>query len=127
MYKLHYAYKIIFFHKYKYIYNDIAIYKCTCKNSEINQMGTKTIYVKDEDEKLFSDAAKLGGISSIIAAALREYLAKHSDSSEKDDRTKLVMIQQDINAIKQELERINAKLGADEPAEQKQQAKGKRS
>lgn len=87
-------------------------------------MGTKTIYVKDEDEKLFDQAARMGGISSVIAAALREYIAKHGGSSEKDDRTKLVVIQEDINEIKKELERINAKLGA-EPEEQK--PKGRRS
>jgi hypothetical protein len=86
-------------------------------------MGTKTIYVKEEDERLFDQAARLGGISSIIAAALREYLAKHSDSKETDDRTKLVIIQKDIDIIKKELEIISAKLGAEQEEEK---LKGKR-
>ena len=48
---------------------------------------TKQVYVKAEDKQLFDEAAKLGdSLSSVIAAALREYVGKNYVSKLKERR-----------------------------------------
>ena len=44
-------------------------------------MGNKTIYVSEKDESLFDKAKNLAGeaLSSVIARALREYVARHEE------------------------------------------------
>ena len=53
------------------------------------QYETKMIYVKKEDSELYEEASKMGdSLSSVVAAALREYMTKDRRRNERRPQRK---------------------------------------